>query len=374
MSLHVMIRPGFIIRLFAGALIAQGPAINAFAGPRITAKSEMEAAGSCNYCIRPALDRVGMDSAQQQTKDILQYIAVFGPDDRIPQTRRPVGGHGTGYSAIGRIYTNRIFRGGLHSAGTAFLVSPCVAMTNYHVLFGDESIDKFLPYAKELNRQFKENRDRSGNVKITLPNDVNFSMTFLVGEKPDGTGTFKRQAVGRPIAFGNIDKQGGVAFDWVAIEFDEPNCPGSDPEIGWLDLDASAQTKIDQMDLQTAGYAGVHNHLIALKGMLDRSSRPCHSYGQRLEQEAMAHDCPSTDGQSGGPIFYVKDGKFEVVGINRGPAINQGDEMMPNYDRRSRDFEKYANEAVGVQAFLPEVLPIITKDLADHGLGPLRQQ
>jgi V8-like Glu-specific endopeptidase len=298
--------------------------------------------------------------------DLFHLVNVFGSDDRMPQTRR---GQAFGYAAIGRIYTNRVFKdnkgGPTQATGTAFLISPCVALTNYHVVFGAAQLDQALPYVRELDRQFRDNRDSNGNVNITLPNEHNYSVTFQVGENPDGT--FKRTVVGRPVAFGNMDNQGGIAGDWAAIKFDEPNCPGSDKEIGYLELGSLSSYRSQPPGLHVAGYPGSKNPTIASHSTLYRSTRTCGTYGQALEEAAYVHNCSASDGQSGSPMLAVKNGRLKVVGIFQG-AYDSFDHSLPQYDPSSKEFNDYANLAVSTKAVLPDVDPIVKRDLEKHGI------
>jgi V8-like Glu-specific endopeptidase len=301
---------------------------------------------------------------------LLRLVNVFGSDDRVVQTRR---NQAFGYAAIGRFYTSRIFTDAkgkeFRRAGTGFLVSPCVALTNYHVIFGSDKVDRIIQVARELNRQFRDNRDAQGHINITVPNDIDYSMTFMVGERPDGT--FKWQVLGRPVAFGNMDKQGGEGSDWAAIKFDEPSCPGSDSEIGWLDLVDLPYDEMSNLALETAGYPvdRNHNRTINHMNLLYRTSRVCHSFGQFLDEDAFVHDCSMTEGDSGSPVYFVDHGHFNVVGLNAGSASEEEGRTLPNFARRSEEFETYENRGPAVKAFLQEVLPIIARDTAAHRRG-----
>lgn len=333
-----------------------------------SADASLAWSAGCTKCLQNAVHTLGAESVETQARTLLQNINVFGRDDRVPQTRR---NQANGFAAIGRVYTNRFWkddRGRVtgQSSATAFLVSPCVALTNYHVVFGDRERAEVTPDVLELNRQWS-NRDPQGKPKIKLPNDHNYSVTFMVGEKPDGT--FKRIVIGRPYAFGDNDL-GRWASDWVVLKFDEPNCPGADREIGYLTVDRSPSLKAGDRVLRTAGYPGRENSRINDKGTL-YATKAC-SYLTDFttvgREHGFTHDCASRYGQSGSPIMTTdSNGRMTVVGIIQGTFVPERKGILPNYDPSSQDSRTNANIAVGVRALLPEVAPLIAEDLAAHG-------
>jgi hypothetical protein len=233
------------------------------------------AGADCLECMHRA---VGAGSWKTQAKDLLQNVNIHGPDDRVDQSR--LGGKGIRFAPIGRAYTNRVFRNrngdGFQKTGSGFLVSPCIALVNFHLPFGLERMDEIIAGANELKNQFMDNSDSQGVVKITLPNEKDYSITFQVGEKPDGT--FAKMVVGRPVAFGNMSKQGSYGADWTAIKFKEPNCPGTDERIGWMALQTLPLEEIQKLDLHTAGFTLDHNPRITDKATLSLTARNGRAY------------------------------------------------------------------------------------------------
>lgn len=328
--------------------------------------TRLEAMDACPGCLQRAVNTLGAEPAETQARELLQNVNVFGRDDRVPQTRR---NQANGFAAIGRVVTNRLWKDETgrvigQGTGTAFLVSPCVALTNYHVVFGGRVRETVIPDVRELNRQWR-NRDSQGRQIITLPNDRDYSMTFMVGENRDGT--FKRAVVGRPVAFGD-DSLGEFARDWVAIKFDEPNCPGADNEIGWLPLDPSPNLRAGDRVLRTAGYPGRENPGITNRGTLF-STGTCRFLGQSgTGEHDFTHDCAARRGQSGSPIMITDaNGRLTVVGIDQGSLLPERPGILPTYDHSSLASRENANIAVGVRALLLEVAPLIARDLAAHG-------
>ncbi len=323
--------------------------IEAIAASRVPGGNGLEASADCLECMA---ERMG--SLQSQARDLLKEVKVIGGEDRVKQTRL---GQRNGYAAIGRVFTNRTFTDKgvtFRKMGTAFMVSPCIAMTNFHVNFGGESLNEIIPNARRLDQQFINNRDEAGNVKISLPNDINYSVTLQLGENADGT--FKRQAIGRPVVFGNRDTQGGSGGDWIAIKFEEPNCPGSDPEIGFLPLAGLPLNDKERSTLHTAGFAGKENPTISSLGSLSRSSRKCDIKQMVADEPAFTHDCSTEAGQSGSPILVMQDGQLKVVG------------MVKGFDLA---LDRYVNVGVSSQAFMPEVQPVVDRDLESHRKGPV---
>ena len=331
-----------------------------------SAGARLVGSAGCTGCLQNAVNTPGAETVEAQARALPHNVNVFGRDDRVPQTRR---NQANGLAAIGRVITNRLLkdqRGRVIGQGsaTAFLVSPCVALTNYHVVFGRRDRPEVTPDVLELGRQWS-NQDQQGKSKITLPNDRDYSMTFMVGEKPDGT--FKRIVVGRPYAFGD-NELGMWASDWVALKFDGPNCPGADREIGYLPVDRSPNLKAGDRVLRTAGYPGLENPKITEKGTLYLTGA-CSYLADLVEGEhGFTHDCATRYGQSGSPIMTTDaKGQMTVVGIAQGAFANETKSVLPSYDPSSQGSRSNANVAVGVRALLPEVAPLIAKDLAAHG-------
>ena len=320
----------------------------------------------CDKCLQNAVNTLGAESVETQASAMLQNVNVFGRDDRVPQTRR---NQANGFAAIGRVYTNRIWKNDSgrvigHKIATAFLVSPCIALTNYHVVFGSYDRADVTPDVLELNRQWSR-RNQQGRPQIMLPNDRDYSVTFMVGEKPDGT--FKRIVVGRPYALGD-DNLGTWASDWVALKFDAPNCPGADSEIGWLPIDSSQNLKAGDRVLRTAGYPGRENPGHTDKGTLYVTGACTYLSDFAPEEHGFSHDCATRYGQSGSPVMITDaKGQMMVVGIAQGAFSPETKGILPSYNPSSQESRSTANIAVDVRALLPEVAPLIAQDLAAHG-------
>jgi hypothetical protein len=157
------------------------------------------------------------------------------------------------------------------SRGTGFLVSPCFAFTNYHVVFG-------------------------GDVQRGYPQDpvVSFSAGGLT-------------TTGRPVAWGDVDGSDGATIsrqDWALLRLDR--CIGA--EIGWFPMEERrpkpgtklvfAGFPIDKpLDNVTAEFGCA---------VLD------HPYVNLL------YSCISKPGNSGGPVLAMREGVPVAIGINTG--------------------------------------------------------
>jgi V8-like Glu-specific endopeptidase len=306
----------------------------------------------------------GENGFEAQASGLVLQAKNIGGDDQVPQTRRD---QGSGYAAIGRLFTNRTFTdkyGTSRKMGTAFMVSPCVAMTNFHLISGRETLGEMLPIARRLDQEFKKYRDSTGNVKITLPNEINYSVTLQLGENSDGI--YKRQVVGRPVVFGNREIQGWSGGDWIAVRFDEPNCSGTDPEIGYLPFARIPLSPEEYRTPHTAGFPGKENPTVSNRGTLYRTTRKCELSGPVGHEPAFIHTCASKPGQSGSPILVIQDGRLKVVGMIRA-AEPEADQPDPKSKPGSKKMViTYEYIGVAMQAFLPEVQPVVDKDLEEH--------
>ncbi len=182
---------------------------------------------------------------------------------------------------------------------TAFLVSPCLIMANYHVVFGSRQIEP------------EAGRDFSG--------------TFRVRGK-------KFRAV--PIRYGEYYYD--EWRDWVLLKLDsdsEHPCAGEDPEIGWAQLAALPRDDAPNQILSVAGYPSDK----PLSTLWRQDA--CHLYEMLTDRQSRGlwtTDCATRPGASGSPIFRIQDGVLQVVALMHGhiePA-HLG-EILPKWDPRA---------------------------------------
>jgi V8-like Glu-specific endopeptidase len=229
--------------------------------------------------------------------------AVFSDDPNAPHDPRHQQirtGEGKMFAPIGQFWTSQPVQ---HKSGppyvdlaTAFLVSPCLLMANYHVVFGNRHVEP------------DESQDFSG--------------TFAVRGK-------KFHAV--PIRHGayyDYEWQ-----DWVLLKVDSDSthpCVGEHPEIGWVQLAPLSRDDAPNQVLSVAGYPSDKRD-----GWLWRQDA-CHLYDMLPERQyrgLWTTDCATRPGASGSPIFYIQDGVLKVVALmqgHMGPV--HGDEVLPKWD------------------------------------------
>ena len=232
--------------------------------------------------------------------------AVFSDDPATPHDPRheqsQTGADGM-FAPIGLFWNNQpvVNQNGATTTAyrhraTAFLVSPCLIMANYHVVFGNRHIE---PEAGQ-----------------------DFSGTFRVRRK-----NFRAM----PIRYG--DYAYAEWQDWVLLKLDsdsEHPCAGE--EIGWAQLTALPQDDAPSQLLSVAGYPSDKP-----VSMLWRQDA-CHLYemfADRQSRGLWTTDCATRPGASGSPIFFIQDGVLKVVALMQGhiePA--HLDEVLPKWDPR----------------------------------------
>lgn len=215
---------------------------------------------------------------------IANIFAVDGRDPRHYIT--PGTAEARAFLPVGSVtadFTLRNLRapGGVGSGeGTAFMVSPCYALTAYHVLFGGGA--------------------------LTLNSMGNYPVTLRFGGDADGRPTLLVK--GRVRFWGST---GRTTPDVALILLD--GCPGR--RIGWFDL-----TALDPAPNTASGTA-----LVAMPGYAhDRSMRrlslqpDCRIRAVLPARGWLLHDCASREGASGAPLLGQRGNRYVVVGVNAG--------------------------------------------------------
>ncbi len=207
---------------------------------------------------------------------------------------------------------------------TAFLVSPCYVLTDYHVVFGN---GKSEPQA-----------------------DQDYSMTFRAGGK-------KSRAV--PVKYGRFYEI--YWQDWVLLQLEsdaEHPCLGEDPNIGWVRLAPLPSDAAPDKALSTAGYPS------------DKSGRSlwrqdtCHLFEKddgRQYSGLWTTDCPTRPRASGSPIFFVQGGVLMVVALMEGHlgTVN-GNEILPRWDPNRANLAVDMGEILSCDA---NILKLIAQDI-----------
>ncbi len=274
--------------------------------------------------------------ASVPARDGLWRVNVFAADGldprhEQPRTQRP-------FAAIGLLETLHAVPvisddGDVHfehTQSTAFLVSPCYAVTNYHSVFGDESAPGEPASA--------------------------YAVTVSVGARRDGRG-FAVHARAVPVMHGDPgdDRE---EEDWALLRLD--HCLGADPAIGWLDLSPRPLAAMAARTVSIAGFSSAHDR--------DRLWREdgCHLMARPRDRALWSSDCAASDGASGSPVFVVEAGRPRIVGVMEG-----SEDDRPGIQRRYT--AEAANIVIDIGAILrqPKVRAAIDADLHGRAAPPV---
>jgi V8-like Glu-specific endopeptidase len=222
--------------------------------------------------------------------------AVFGVDDRHYVSTAS----GSPYSPVGLVRV-----GGQRATGT--LINRCDVLTVQHV---------YGRYVQVVHDPRGERASFEGSVAS--------------GHPLSSKGTIIAAGGWRHLKPSSSRFNDDLGSDWMIIRLDE--CIGD--KLGWAMLGTSTNqpTKTDPKHLQSAGFP------------LDRSDRSGLSVDsdcmiRGVAQRVLLHDCATTPGNSGGPIFRLVtiDGvqRMEIVGIvsaassfEHDPVAVRGDENL----------------------------------------------
>ncbi len=192
--------------------------------------------------------------------------------------------------------------------GTAFLVSPCYILTNFHVAYADS----FTKPEKTL---------------------------FQVGES---------SSLAMPVAAGKMTSpQAENGEDWALLRLDQ--CLGQ--QLGYFELAGLSLEQATKKKIIMAGYP------------FDRSSANltlsplCHIDSHSLASAGgWRHDCASRAGSSGSPLLIEKTpGHFQVIALNTTEVVGF-DEIIGRYDI------SLSNGATPVAPILAQILPLLQAD------------
>jgi V8-like Glu-specific endopeptidase len=262
-------------------------------------------------------------AAAHGANGLLHEVNVFAEDPSLlkdPRRPQTQSGEGKVYAPIGLINTDvPVPQQGPGddtemTQATAFLVSPCYIMTNFHAVFGD----------------FRRT--------VTDADVRRYTATFILGD-------MRTHAHVAAAGEYNLDNNRDYAF----LKLD--TCFGANLGVGWLPLGALA-ADADQTDVSLAGYPGDKD--LSLLWIQEN----CHLFGRRAVSFARLTDCADTRGSSGSPVLVRRDGLVSVVGIVRSER-NRSSRVLPRYD------ERYANVAVDMFRILRNDLPILRLIVAD---------
>lgn len=259
---------------------------------------------------------------------------VFALDGQDPRAPSPRTGPDRMLAPVGAIVTDAAVPASddgtrnIRTRGSAFLVSPCYVLTNYHAVFG-------LDYdGPDPGRAY--------------------GATFYVGADPDYP--FRWTVTAKPVRWGAFNKR--KEHDWALLKLDA--CVGGQTDIGWLDLAPEPGPDILGVAVSLAGYPS------------DKSDRTlwvqpsCRIEAMQEGTDKVLHGCSVRSGASGGPLIAQLQAGPAVVAIQCG-ELNATADLLGRWDPR------YANTAVTIAEVMQdeEVRRLIDEDLAGfHGPNP----
>lgn len=202
--------------------------------------------------------------------------------------------------------------------GTGFLISPCLVLTNYHIVFGDS----------------------------TSP-DERFGASFYA---PAGDGKNYKKIHGTPILWGPLDSYPSKENDWALLKIDV--CEGK--KNGWLEIDLRETAKLLEAVVASAGHPADKNindlwldPLCYLKNV--------NSSGRYTD--LVQNTCALLPGASGSPVFDLKNGYPQVLAM-------QSSEIQPTEGIQQYYDASRANLAIDIRSIYPRVKDLILGDIA----------
>jgi V8-like Glu-specific endopeptidase len=205
--------------------------------------------------------------------------------------------------------------------GNAFLISPCLILTNHHVVFGDD-----IPARK----------------------DKDYRMKFRIGMA--GQQAFSGNTFATPIIWGARDLEGHN--DWAMLRLHA--CVGD--RYGWFETDDQLDEKLKGKTIEVSWFTKDLGVMVRSAGVV---------LGLFQHNGDLLHCASTMFGASGAPIIFSKDGKLLVVGLNTGNAEGNLDGKQ-DYDRCDNHT---ANTFLNIRYVLksPYVQKLIDEDKAAFG-------
>lgn len=200
--------------------------------------------------------------------DPRRYVARDDPAWRLLQ---PVGTVAAEFALLDRRGYGNVAPG----MGTAFLVSPCYAMTSYHVLFGGgtNTLDPMADYTATL----RFGLEQEGPPALLVRGHVRYW---------GSTGTASPD-----VALIRLDRCVGLQLGWydLAAAPDDHSAPVTMPSV-------SRDRSLRRVSVQER----------------------CHVRDRLPRRGWLLHDCATRDGASGAPLIVERVGVPAVIGVNAG--------------------------------------------------------
>ena len=165
------------------------------------------------------------------------------------------------------------------------------------------------------------------------------SFTFLLGFH---NGSSRAESSAEPVDWGNLNSTSAREGDWALLRLGR----SLGDEFGHFGIRSLSPMNFRDVDLYLAGYA--HQF-----GFGDRLSmaRDCRFQNSTNNMMLLEHDCDSTEGDSGGPLFVCQANGCSIVAMHVAD-YRQGASTSVHRESYS---DEYANVSVSASQFLEAV-------------------
>lgn len=233
------------------------------------------------------------------------------------------------YAPIAKINTSTNFE------STAFFVSPCIVRATYHGIYG----------------RVPRNQRVTPRIVLSVGHGSSRRNPFLHTNVEMEVIEVERNGPNR-------DEEDYV---WLRVKGARgASCPGADPRIGWMRLAPNALRGVTE-DLRTAGYPLVVNPLLADGSRTHRLMTETCNKGTREVDGFFVHYCSAMPGQSGAPMWVMRNGVPTVLATNL-RALSHSNQVEREGDAR------HAAVSADVSASYSEQIPgLIQQDILEVG-------
>lgn len=165
------------------------------------------------------------------------------------------------------------------------------------------------------------------------------SFTFLLGFH---NGASRAESSAEPVDWGHLNSTNSREGDWALLRLGR----SLGDEFGYFGIQNLSPLNYTNVDLYLAGYANQF-------GFGDRLSmaRDCRFQNNTNNMKLLEHDCDSSDGDSGGPLFVCQANGCSIVAMHVAD-YRQGASTSVHRETYS---DAYANVAVSAGQFLDAV-------------------
>ena len=264
-------------------------------------------------------------------KDLISTSNYFGDENGKPYVlEHDRKGKRRVYAPIAVVTTDREIEIGnkkSRGSGNAFLVSPCYAVTNQHVVFGT-----------------------TDPVEIPKEKIKTYTLTMTLVDEND---SMSKRVKATPIIFGGYNRHSETPSrlnDWALLKLDD--CWGR--KIGWIS--PWSTTGGNPFDIPAHGSfypRGIPSDVMT-------TAIPCKLVYEHEGHEGTVwvNDCSARPGSSGSPIFLATDGIPKAVAIQTA-AYEEQEDVIPYSDA-------HGNVAISMSLVYFAVKFLVEPDLAAY--------